>query len=62
MEVDSQGLPGRYTPQGRHPYYVDRWKALFDYPNPAYSCMMVCGGIPMDLSNFVGKVYNLCRM
>jgi hypothetical protein len=20
MEVDGQGLPGRFTPQGRHPY------------------------------------------
>jgi hypothetical protein len=38
---------------------VDRWKALFDYPNPAYLCMTLRGGIPADLSNLVGKVYNL---
>jgi hypothetical protein len=25
---------------------VDRWKALIDYPNPAYLCMTVRGGIP----------------
>jgi hypothetical protein len=24
--------------------------------------MTVCGGIPADLSNLVGKVYNLCRV
>jgi hypothetical protein len=24
--------------------------------------MMDCGGIPADLSNLVGKVYNLCRV
>jgi hypothetical protein len=41
---------------------VDRWRALIDYPNPTYLCMMVHGGIPMDLSNGVGKVYNLCRV
>jgi hypothetical protein len=41
---------------------VDRWKALFDYPNPAYVCMTVHGGIPTDLSNLVGKVYNLRRV
>jgi hypothetical protein len=41
---------------------VDRWKALIDYPNPAYLCMMVHGGIPADLSDGVGKVYNLCRV
>jgi hypothetical protein len=41
---------------------VDRWRALFDYPNPAYVRMMVCGAIPVDLSNLVGKVCNLCRM
>jgi hypothetical protein len=40
----------------------DRWKALFDYPNPAYLCMAVCGGISVDLSDLVGKVYNLCRV
>jgi hypothetical protein len=38
---------------------VGRWKALFDYPNPAYLSMTVRGGIPVDLSNLVGKVYNL---
>jgi hypothetical protein len=41
---------------------VDGWKTLIDYPNPAYVCMMVCGGIPADLSDGVGKVYNLCRV
>jgi hypothetical protein len=41
---------------------VDRWKALIDYPNPAYLCMTVRGGIPTDLSNLMGKVYNLCRV
>jgi hypothetical protein len=41
---------------------VDRWNALIDYPNPAYLCMMVRGGIPADLSDGVGKVYNLCRV
>jgi hypothetical protein len=41
---------------------VDRWKTLFDYPNPAYLCMTDRGGIPVDLSNHVGKVYNLCRV
>jgi hypothetical protein len=39
-----------------------RWRALIDYPNPAYLGMTVCGGIPADLSNGVGKVYNLCRV
>jgi hypothetical protein len=41
---------------------VDRWRALIDYPNPAYVCMTVRGGIPADLSDGVGKVYNLCRV
>jgi hypothetical protein len=41
---------------------VDRWKALIDYPNPAYLCMTVHGGIPAELSDGVGKVYNLCRV
>jgi hypothetical protein len=41
---------------------VDRWRASIDYPNPAYLCMMVRGGIPTDLSDGVGKVYNLCRV
>jgi hypothetical protein len=41
---------------------VDRWRALINYPNPAYLCMTVCGGIPVDLSDGVGKVYNLCRV
>jgi hypothetical protein len=36
------------------------WRTLIDYPNPAYLCMTVRGGIPADLSNGVGKVYNLC--
>jgi hypothetical protein len=40
----------------------DRWRALIDYSNPAYLCMTVRGGIPMDLSNGVGKVYNLYRV
>jgi hypothetical protein len=37
-------------------------KTLINYLNPAYLCMMVRGGIPADLSNGVGKVYNLCRV
>jgi hypothetical protein len=41
---------------------VDRWRALIDYPNPAYLCMTDRGGIPVDLSDGVGKVYNLCRV
>jgi hypothetical protein len=41
---------------------VDRWRALIDYPNPAYSCMTVRGSIPADLSDGVGKVYNLYRV
>jgi hypothetical protein len=41
---------------------VDGWRALIDYPNPTYLCMTVRGGIPVDLSNGVGKVYNLCRV
>jgi hypothetical protein len=41
---------------------VDRWKAMINYPNPAYLCMTVRGGIPTDLSDGVGKVYNLCRV
>jgi hypothetical protein len=41
---------------------VDRWRALIDYPNPTYLCMTVRGGIPADLSDGVGKVYNLCRV
>jgi hypothetical protein len=41
---------------------VDGWRALIDYLNPAYLCMMVRGGILADLSNGVGKVYKLCRV
>jgi hypothetical protein len=41
---------------------VDRWKTLFDYPNSAYLGMTVRGGILEDLSNLVGKVYNLYRV
>jgi hypothetical protein len=41
---------------------VDRWRASIDYPNLAYSGMTVRGVIPVDLSNGVGKVYNLCRV
>jgi hypothetical protein len=41
---------------------VDRWRALIDYLNPAYLGMTVRGGIPADLLNGVGKVYNLCRV
>jgi hypothetical protein len=41
---------------------VDRWKAMIDYPKPAYLGMTVRGGIPADLSDGVGKVYNLCRV
>jgi hypothetical protein len=35
---------------------------MIDYPNPAYLCMTVRGGILADLSDGVGKVYNLCRV
>jgi hypothetical protein len=35
---------------------VDRWKAMTDYPNPAYLRMTVHGAIPADLSDGVGKV------
>jgi hypothetical protein len=35
---------------------------MIDYPNPAYLCMTVRGGIPADLSDGVGKVYNLYRV
>jgi hypothetical protein len=35
---------------------------MIDYPNPAYLCMMVRGGIPADFSDGVGKVCNLCRV
>jgi hypothetical protein len=35
---------------------------MIDYPYPAYLCMTVRGGIPADLSDGVGKVYNLCRV
>jgi hypothetical protein len=52
---------GRLHRVGNHTK-VDRWKALIDYPNPAYLCMTVRGGIPADLSDGVGKVYNLCRV
>jgi hypothetical protein len=41
---------------------VDKWRASIDYLNPVYLGMMVRGGIPADLSNGVGKVYNLCRV
>jgi hypothetical protein len=41
---------------------VDRWRASIDYSNPAYLCMTARGGIPADLSDGVGKVYNLCRV
>jgi hypothetical protein len=41
---------------------VDRWRASIDYLNPAYLCMTVHGGIPTDLSDDVGKMYNLCRV
>jgi hypothetical protein len=41
---------------------VDGWTAMIDYLNPAYLCMTVHGGIPADLSDGVGKVYNLCRV
>jgi hypothetical protein len=41
---------------------VDGWRASINYPNPAYLCMTVRGGIPADLLNGVGKVYNLCRV
>jgi hypothetical protein len=32
---------------------------MIDYPNPIYLCMTVHDGIPADLSDGVGKVYNL---
>jgi hypothetical protein len=35
---------------------------MIDYLNPAYLCMTVRGGISADLSDGVGKVYNLCRV
>jgi hypothetical protein len=35
---------------------------MIDYPNTAYLCMMDRGGIPVDLLDGVGKVYNLCRV
>jgi hypothetical protein len=35
---------------------------MIDYLNPAYLCVTVRGGIPADLSDGVGKVYNLCRV
>jgi hypothetical protein len=35
---------------------------MVEYPNPAYLCMTDRGGIPADLSDGVGKVYNLCRV
>jgi hypothetical protein len=35
---------------------------MIDYSNPAYLCMTDRGGIPADLSDGVGKVYNLCRV
>jgi hypothetical protein len=35
---------------------------MIDYLNPAYLGMTVRGGIPADLSDGVGKVYNLCRV
>jgi hypothetical protein len=35
---------------------------MIDYPNPAYLCMTVRGDIPVDLSDGVGKVYNLGRV
>jgi hypothetical protein len=35
---------------------------MTDYPNPAYLCMPVRGGIPVDLPDGVGKVYNLCSV
>jgi hypothetical protein len=41
---------------------VGRWRASIDYPNPAYLGMTIRGGIPADLSDGVGKVYNLCRV
>jgi hypothetical protein len=35
---------------------------MIDYPNPAYLCMTDRGVIPTDLSDGVGKVYNLYRV
>jgi hypothetical protein len=61
-EVDGQGLRGMYTPQVGTHTKVDRWKAMINYLNPAYLCMTVRGGIPADLLDGVGKVYNLCRV
>jgi hypothetical protein len=52
---------GRLHRVGTHAK-VDWWRALIDYPNPAYLCITARGGNPTDLSNGVGKVYNLCRV
>jgi hypothetical protein len=41
---------------------MNKRKALFDYLKPAYLYMTVRGRVPVDLSNLVGKVYNLCRV
>jgi hypothetical protein len=41
---------------------VDEWKAMTDYPNPAYLRMTDRGAIPVDLTDGVGKVCNLCRV
>jgi hypothetical protein len=52
---------GRLHRVGTHAK-VDGWRTLIDYLNPAYFCMTVRGGIPVDLLNGVGKVYNLYRV
>jgi hypothetical protein len=34
---------------------------MIDYPNPAYLCMTVRGGIPADLSDGVGATSAECK-
>jgi hypothetical protein len=41
---------------------LDKQKVLFDYPNPAYFVYDDPWLITADVSNLVGKVYNLCRV
>jgi hypothetical protein len=61
-EVDGQVCRGDILHRVGTRTKSDSWKTLFDYPNPAYLCMTVRGGIPADLLNLVGKMYNLCRV
>jgi hypothetical protein len=41
---------------------IDKRKALFDYPNPAYLMYEDPWLITADVLNLMGKVYNLCRV